>query len=136
VFVSVTFLYESGQRLSDYRVRIQRPLVGWLVFQTTDHGGMQRKRCVAKLVDEHRQPLAELQYARLLECRGPRGALIEGVVFRYRGRKAAIQDKQAWWCEAPPRLTPLVDHEARLRVANEHFVSEAERLHGERIEKT
>jgi hypothetical protein len=50
----------------------------------------------------------------LVACRGPSGALIEGTEYRKKGRKDAHVDEQAWWCEAPPRTQPLLDHHARI----------------------
>lgn len=110
---------QHGKRLSQYAVKTQVPRVGWLHYSVVD--GI----VTATLKRESGFVLAVLERARLVACRGTKGALIEGVEYRKKGRKHSIRDVQAWWCEAPPRTKPLLDHAARVR--------EAERLYDEEM---
>lgn len=119
--VSVTVLYENGKRLSTYAVKAQRPMVGWLHYEVTRHGVYQYEKVEAKLLSEKGTVLLVLDRARLVASRGRRGALIEGVEYRAKGHKHSVRDPQAWWCEAPPRKVPLVDHAARVQEAERVF---------------
>jgi hypothetical protein len=40
---------------------------------------------------------------------------------RQKGTKHSSKDKQAWWCEAPPRTKPLFDHQARILAAEKQY---------------
>jgi hypothetical protein len=106
---------ENGKRLSAYAVKTQNPAVGWLHYEVD--GSVVK----AFLRREDGCELLALDRAQLVACRGTRGALIEGVEYRKKGRKHSISDRQAWWCEAPPREKPLVDHAARVREAEREF---------------
>jgi hypothetical protein len=123
VFVSVRTLYENGKRRSAYWIKAQVPVVGWLVITTN-----ARENCtVARLVDDGgRELLAELRYARVVECRGSAGMLIEGREYRRKGRKDAHVDVQQWWCQAPPVETPMIDHEVRVREATKRYMASGE----------
>jgi hypothetical protein len=103
VHISVTILMEGGKRLSQYAIKTSLPAVGWLHYEV-DVNGVR-----ARVVDEEgRDVLDWLERARLVACRGTQGALIVGVNYRKKGSKHSIADKQAWWCEAPPRTKPLL----------------------------
>lgn len=104
VYISVTLLMGSGKRLSPYTIKTQIPVVGWLHYEVD--GLVVR----AFLRREDGLELLSLDHARLVGCRGRRGALIEGVEYRKKGVKHSVCDRQAWWCEAPPRTQPLLDH--------------------------
>ncbi len=107
---------ESGKRLSAYAVRTQIPVVGWLHYEVLrDHAPRRGTKVTARLVGESGVDVIEpLHAAELIACRGQRGALIRGTVYRAKGRKDAHVYQQAWWCEAPPRTEPLLDHQARI----------------------
>jgi len=120
--VSVTTLFEDGKRLSAYSIRTQVPAVGWLHLEICDYGGIRPGQCRARLLREDgHDMLPWLEHARLVTCRGRSGALIEGVQYRKKGRKHSIADVQRWWCEAPPRTQPLIDHQARVLAATREF---------------
>jgi hypothetical protein len=104
---------EQGKRLSNYAVKSQRPEVGWLHYEVSD--GIVR----AYLRTEDGKELLSLDRARLAACRGTKGALIEGIEYRKKGRKHSIAERQAWWCEAPPRTKPLLDKHAVILAASE-----------------
>lgn len=70
---------------------------------------------------QHHQLSRAYVHARLVVCRGNKGALIEGIQYRKKGSKHSIADKQAWWCEAPPRTKLLLDHEARVLAAEKSY---------------
>jgi hypothetical protein len=115
VHISVTRLMESGKRLSAYAIRTQLPVIGWLHYEVSEHGPNNHKRVTARLLSDGGDDLIQpLQFAELVACRGRQGALIQGVIYRAKGRKDAQVFKQAWWCEAPPRSGPLLDHQARI----------------------
>jgi hypothetical protein len=65
---------------------------------------------------------------RVVACRGKSGALIEGVQYRKKGSKHSIADRQAWWCEAPPRTTPLLDKQARILTAEKRYSDLTDKL--------
>ena len=117
MFISVTLLYGDGKRLSAYAIRSQVPVAGWLHYSVTRFGMDQRQKVEAKLLCDAGQELLVLDHARLVASRGQQGALIEGVQYRKKGRKHSIADRQAWWCEAPPRTAPLLDKHARILAA-------------------
>jgi hypothetical protein len=121
VHISVTLLLGDGKRLSAYAIKIQRPMVGWLHYELGDNGRCLNSKVTAKLLNENGEELLALDHARLVACRGQQGALIEGVEYRKNGRKHSISDRQAWWCEAPPRTTPLLDHQARVLAVEKHY---------------
>jgi hypothetical protein len=106
VFISVTTLFEDGKRRSAYAIKTQVPKVGWLHYEVND------AKVRAYLRREDGTELLCLEHARLVACRGTQGALIEGIEYRKKGVKHSISDRQAWWCEAPPRSRPLFDHQA------------------------
>jgi hypothetical protein len=120
VFISVTLLFGEGKRLSAYVIKKQRPKIGWLHYELGDKGHYLNCSVMAKLLNENGQELLVLDHARLVACRGQQGALIEGVEYRKKGRKHSISDRQAWWCEAPPRATPLLVHHARIAAVEKH----------------
>jgi hypothetical protein len=91
VYISVTVLYEDGKRLSPYAIRTQRPAVGWLHYEVTKYGVYQYEKVEAKLLSESGAVLLTLDRARLVTCRGARGALIEGVEYRKKGTKHSIR---------------------------------------------
>jgi hypothetical protein len=121
MLISVTVLYENGKRLSAYAVKTQRPTVGWLHYEVTTYGVYQYEKVEAKLLSEKGAVLLTLDRAKLVASRGVRGALIEGVEYRKKGSKHSIKDAQAWWCEAPPRTAPLLDHQARILAAEKEW---------------
>lgn len=92
--------------------------MGWLHYEVD--GSTVR----AYLRMEDGYELARLDDARLVACKGTKGALIEGVEYRKKGRKHSIADRQAWWCEAPPRTKPLVDHAARVLAAEKWYAEQ------------
>jgi hypothetical protein len=109
VFVSVRTLFHQGKRLSGYAVKIQRPLAGVLVLEPGQPGELR-----ARLVDAGGRDRLEWLDAAAVAASGARGMLIQGVQYRKKGRKHSIADPQAWWCEAPPVTSPLVDHGRRI----------------------
>ncbi len=111
--ISVTLLFLDGKRLSAYAVRTQRPSVGWLHYEVEE--GLVR----AYLREADGSEVMRLDRARLVACRGTKGALIEGVEFRKKGRKHSITDRQGWWCEAPPRTKPLLEKQAVILAVSE-----------------
>ena len=118
--VSVTYLFESDKRLSGYAVRTQVPAVGWLLIAPAERALRQSK--VARLVDDAGADLLPwLEHAEVAEVKGQAGMLVTGVQYRKKGRKHSIGDRQAWWCEAPPRIEPIIDHAARIRAAEAEF---------------
>jgi hypothetical protein len=121
VFISVTVLYEDGKRLSAHAIKTQRPAVGWLHYEVTKYGVYQYEKVEAQLRTEAGHVLLTLDHAKLVASRGQQGALIEGVEYRKKGRKHSIKDKQAWWCEAPPRMKPLFDHQGRILAAEKEY---------------
>jgi hypothetical protein len=123
VFVSVRTLYENGRRRSAYWIKAQLPVLGWLVISPN----ARETQSTARLVDDAgRELLDELRYARVIECKGQAGMLIEGRQYRRKGRKDAYVDVQQWWCQAPPVAQPLIDHEARVRAANARYVAQGQ----------
>src|SRR4051794_2426110 len=100
---------DKDKRLSAYAIKTQNPTVGWLHYEVDLAGVRARLKS-----NEGFDLLPWLEHARLVVCRGNRGALIEGVQYRKKGSKHSIADRQAWWCEAPPRTTPLLDKQARV----------------------
>jgi hypothetical protein len=131
VYISVTVLYESGKRLSVYAVKTQRPRVGWLHYEVARYGVYGYEKVEAKLLSDKGQALLVLDRARLVASKGQQGALIEGVEYRAKGRKHSIKDAQAWWCEAPPREAPLLDHAARVRDSEKAFDEQMAAWHSE-----
>jgi hypothetical protein len=121
VYLSVTVLYENGKRLSAYAIKTQRPAVGWLHYEVTKYGVYQYEKVEAKLLSDKGTVLYVLDHAKLVASRGAQGALIEGVEYRKKGSKHSIKDAQAWWCEAPPRKQPLLDHQARILAAEKQY---------------
>lgn len=112
----------NGKRLTPYEIKTQVPTVGWLHYEMCDYGGLRAGDVRAKLLrDDGFDLLPWLEHARLITCRGKSGALIEGVQYRRKGSKHSISDVQRWWCEAPPRTQPLLDHEARVLAATKEF---------------
>jgi hypothetical protein len=106
---------DSGKRQSAYAMKTQPPVIGWLHYDVQEHGPYNRRRVTARLVGEQGEDLIQpVQFAELVACRGRQGALIQGMVYRAKGRKDAHAYAQAWWCEAPPRMNPLLDHQARI----------------------
>jgi hypothetical protein len=115
VHISGTPLMDRDKRLSAYAIRTQVPVVGWLHYEVREHGPYNYKRVTARLVGENGSDLIQPRHsAQLMACRGQQGALIQGTVYRARGRKDANAYEQVWWCEAPPRVKPLLDHQARI----------------------
>jgi hypothetical protein len=121
VYISVTHLLGDGKRLSAYAIKIQLPTVGWLHYELGDEGPYLNSKVTAKLLNDKGEELLAMDHARLVACRGQQGALIEGVEYRKKGRKHSISDRQAWWCEAPPRTKPLLDHQARVLAVEKHY---------------
>jgi hypothetical protein len=121
VHISVTLLCGNGKRLSPYAIKTQAPAVGWLHYELGDEGPYSNSNVKARLLDEKGAELLSLDHARLVTCRGQQGALIEGIEYRKKGRKHSIADRQAWWCEAPPRTRPLLDHQARILAVEKHY---------------
>ncbi|AMO23670.1 hypothetical protein GCM10027034_37530 [Ramlibacter solisilvae] len=117
MYISVTLLMGNGKRLSPYAIRTQTPAVGWLYYEVD--GSVVR----AFLRRKDGFELLALHHARLVGCCGQRGALIEGVEYRRKGVKHSICDRQAWWCEAPPRTKPLLDHQARILAAELEYLA-------------
>jgi hypothetical protein len=114
VFVSVLTLFRCNQRLSDYQVKIQPPIAGWLILEPVPQqyrGGELQ----ARLVNEKGEDLLPLLDEARVTASGRRGMLIEGVTYRRRSAKHSYREQQAWWCQAPPLERPLVDHQARVR---------------------
>jgi hypothetical protein len=114
----------AGKRRSAYAIKAQRPLVGWLHYEVEDAPGVPKKLVEAKLLSETGSELAILDHARLVACRGQKGALLEGVEWQRRGTKHSTALKQAWWCEAPPRTKPLLDHQVRILAAESRYLRE------------
>jgi hypothetical protein len=114
----------DGKRLSPYAIRSQTPVVGWLHYEADDDGAHDMKKVRARLVSESGVDLLlPRERACLVACHGRRGALIEGVQYRRKGTKHSITDRQAWWCEAPPRARPLLDQEARILAAEREYAA-------------
>lgn len=118
VNVSIVRLYADGKRLSDYQIRIARPVRGWLVLKPVDVA--YREGFDVRLVsDAGSDVLPAMERARVVEAKFKRGMLIVGIQYRSKGKKHSISDRQAWWCEAPPREQPLLDNDERIRAAIE-----------------
>ncbi|MCA0214728.1 MAG: hypothetical protein LCH79_16315 [Proteobacteria bacterium] len=114
--VSIVRLYEDGKRLSDYQIRIAKPVCGWLVLKRVDvtyREGFD----VRLLSDAGVDVLPAMERAQVVEAKFKRGMLIVGIQYRSKGKKHSISDRQAWWCEAPPRALPLLDNDERIRAA-------------------
>ena len=106
MYISVTVLRKEGKRLSVHSIKTQWPTVGWLHYEVDGDS----VRASVRRADGGE--LLSLDHARLIACRGTKGALIEGVEYRKKGRKHSISDRQSWWCEAPPRRKPMLDGRA------------------------
>jgi hypothetical protein len=118
VYISVTRLCDMGKRLSHYGIKAQTPMIGWLHYDLQTYGPYSHEKVTARLLsDAGVDLLPPLDFARLIACRGRTGALIEGTEYRRRGTKHSISDEGAWWCEAPPRMRPLIDRVARILAA-------------------
>lgn len=122
VYISVLPLNEDGKRLSDYKIKIARPIAGWLVYERIERA--MRVTWRARLVDDTgRDLLPWLEGAALAAARPRHGMLLVGTTYRRKGTKHSIGDRQEWWCEAPPRLAPIIDHSARVREAEAAYVA-------------
>ena len=113
VFISVRLLYEiipraGSRRLAGPDVKSQRAQVGWLVTcESPDFPGTRSARL---LDDAGRDVLPPLQRAFVDgDIKGRAGMCVRGMVYVAKGRKQSIPAKQAWWCQAPPRVEPLAE---------------------------
>jgi hypothetical protein len=120
VLVSVRFLFEAGKRLSDYAIKTQRPRQGCLVIEK---GLGETLR--ARLVDEDGRDRLDWLDGAHVAASGPRGMLITGVQYAKKGVKHSAQNRQAWWCQAPPATAPIIDHAERVRAAEAAFDARA-----------
>jgi len=129
VQISVRLLYEDGKRLTHFRVRTQRPFLGWLFLEVVrdDYQPMLR----ARLVDDAGADILWLDHAHVNQAKGSRGMLIEGVSYRRKGRKHSIANAQAWWCHAPPKPEPFLDNAARISAAEHRYDEEQRRFREE-----
>lgn len=121
VFVSVHLLYRNGLRLSDFKIKAQTPVIGYLLLARRPSSG----RMTARLVDaEGKDQLEELDGAEVVECKGRAGMLLRGRQYRAKGRKDAYVDQQQWWCQAPPARGPMIDADAMRREQNARYVAD------------
>ena len=124
MWISARPLYREGKHLPGWQVLESRGVVGLLVL------GYDEVRCyrAASLVDaQGRALLPRLTHARIEQCKGADGMLVEGVHLDRRGNKHTKSSPQAWWCHAPPRPDPLRDmtaHRQRMAALGLYFSDE------------
>lgn len=121
MWISVRQLYREDKRLPGWQVLESRGVVGYLLL------GYDELRCwrSARLVDAQGKDLLQrLTHAKIEQCKGPDGMLVEGVHLAAKGTKHSRPLRQAWWCHAPPRALPLRDmsaHRQRMEAMGLYF---------------